>query len=536
MSFDIIERTEAKGDDQPFGEWFDIATATGGSPYNAYGPYYGPYGFLQLYDTGCRTGYTTWNCTAACLDTDVGPSMVWNDSASGMYTLQNCVVLPVIAALLASSSLTPAAVAIAGRYEIAPDASLINGVNGTAWPVLSNCFNEYCEANGEGTPGCNSTDNPDVVPLMFTTNETHFMDGDGRRYSTNFTIAKGAIPAMGLCHNLNAVINGDIGGIGMFVSYMMQMMIVLSAWVLFHFYENWAAWPLTLFMIPVHGRKRATQLAQQAQNTVRASNHNHALVAALDEMQKAQVFFMLGPDPDKSIKYEGAPIPQCAGIAPIKYCYQYGWADGNSIANISAVPMLVLICLIVDAMEFFTILHKDGHTSKGSLYQWLEWKVLGRPFWTTYDEKHFNKSRWLTLMRLDSGARIVQLAQSFILFATEIVFVGLNIVLIKDYSTLLLANDFQTLNLKDWTLGQVISVTIWVPVFLEYIYTAAGGPEETHKGRLHRDFEVVRKPTEHGDPFDDEKADTVSSSAVELTHMDPVTRPGYERVNSNAWN
>ncbi|KAK5693868.1 hypothetical protein LTR17_024954 [Elasticomyces elasticus] len=266
------------------------------------------------------------------------------------------------------------------------------------------------------------------------------------------------------------------------------------------------------------------------------------------------------PDPDKSIKYEGAPIPQCAGIAPIKYCYQYGWADGNSIANISAVPMLVLvsqrenvpeermltlwhcwivqICLIVDAIELFTIAHNEGHTSKGSLYQWLEWKILGRPFWTTYDEKHFNKSRWLTLMRLDSGARIAQLAQSFILFATEIVFVGLNIVLIKDYSTLLLANDFQTLNLKDWTLGQVISVTIWVPVFLEYIYTAAGGPEETHKGRLHRDFEVVRKSTEHGDPFDDEKVDanTVSSSAVELTHMDPVTRPGYERVNSNAWN
>ncbi|KAK4963604.1 hypothetical protein LTR10_001233 [Elasticomyces elasticus] len=407
MSFDIKELSEANGDDQPFGDWFDFATATGGSPYNVYPPYYSPYGFLQLYDTGCRTGYTTWNCTAACLDTDVGPSMVWNDSASGMYTLQNCVVLPVIAALLASSSLTPAAVAIAERYEIAPDANLINGVNGTAWPVLSNCFNEYCEANGEGTPGCNSTDNPDVVPLIFTTNETQFMDGDGHRYSTNFTIAKGAIPAMGLCHNLNAVINGDIGGIGMFVSYMMQMLIVLSAWVLFHFYENWAAWPLTLFMIPVHGRKRATQLAQQAQNTVRASNHNHALVAALDEMQKAQVFFMLAvqiaalialgnpkyidatswqqlwnnhgilfnlafggmfpvifamvikrlagvtslytlavstclPDPDKSIKYEGAPIPQCAGIAPIKYCYEYGWADGNSIANIRAVPMLVL--------------------------------------------------------------------------------------------------------------------------------------------------------------------------------------------------
>jgi len=51
----------------------------------------------------------------------------------------------------------------------------------------------------------------------------------------------------------------------------------------------------------------------------------------------------------------------------------------------------------------------------------------------------------------------------------------------------------------------------------------------------------VRKSTtqeEHSphDHDDREKLSaTVSSSAVELTHVEPVTRPGYERVNSQAW-
>ncbi|KAK0948698.1 hypothetical protein LTR91_027035, partial [Friedmanniomyces endolithicus] len=94
------------------------------------------------------------------------------------------------------------------------------------------------------------------------------------------------------------------------------------------------------------------------------------------------------------------------------------------------------------------------------------------------------------MLHFDTGERMVRLLQSCIVFATECGFVGLNVVLITDYAHLLLVNDFQTLDLKNWTLGQVIAVTIWVPVFLEYLYVAAGGPEAIYKGRLHKDFEV----------------------------------------------
>ncbi|TKA69406.1 hypothetical protein B0A55_07838 [Friedmanniomyces simplex] len=672
MAFDITERT-----DQPYGEWYDFATASGSEGYLGDDDD-GAYGFLQLYDSGCKVG-NGWNCTAACLDTEVGPNMVWNTTGYGMYTMQNCVVFPFIAALLAASNLAPAAVELAQKYQIAPDASLVNN-SSAAWPVINNCINQYCEGNSESTPGCGTSpaSNQDQVPeYLFTPNYTYWSRGNGENYTVNYTFAGSTINS-GLCQNLNAgyafaasdlyhvltmqqyvyftcpqraqihildsgivlgdkpclVINGDIGGIGMFVSYVMQMGIVLSAWLLFHFYETWAAWPLTITLIPFHGTRKASQLAKQAQNDLRASKHAAALVSALDEMQKAQVFFMLAvqiaalialrnptymqatswqqlwnnygilfnlafggmlpvifamlikrlsgatavytlivstccvivssvtwfltwfaiPDPDKSIVYQGPPLPQCAGIAPVKYCYQYGWFYANADATTKAIPMLVFcwvvqLCLILDAVDVFPVTNTDGFASKGNCFQWIEQKILGRPFWIRYDDRHFNQSRWRTMLRFDTGERIVRLVQDFIILATECAFVSLNVVLITDYAHLLLVNDFQTLDLKNWTLGQVIAVTIWVPVFLEYLYVASGGPEEVYKGRLHKDFEVVRKPTTgqqqgeheheqlraHDHDPDREKLSTVSSSAVELTHMEPVTRPGYERVSSNAW-
>ena len=72
----------------------------------------------------------------------------------------------------------------------------------------------------------------------------------------------------------------------MFVSYLMQMFIILSAWLLYHFYETWARWPVAVTLIPFHGPRKASVLAKQAQTNLRVSDHAAALVSALDEMQK----------------------------------------------------------------------------------------------------------------------------------------------------------------------------------------------------------------------------------------------------------
>ncbi|KAK3114975.1 hypothetical protein LTR53_006154 [Teratosphaeriaceae sp. CCFEE 6253] len=292
MVFDITERTEAEGDDYPYSQWYDIDTATGGYPSGDIGAN----GFLQLYDTGCMLG-DGWNCTAACLDTTAGPAILWNTSNYGMYTMQNCVVLPVIAALLAANNLTPGSVKLAAKYQIQANAGLVND-SMAGWPVINNCMNEYCDGNSESVPGCNTDQkfNDDIVKTFrfMQSKKTwdSYMNGDIGANQVNFTF-NGTMFNSGICKNLNAVINGDIGGIGMFISYLMQMFIVLSAWILFHFYETWAAWPLTAILMPLHGTRKASQLAQQVQNSIRASKHTAALVAALDEFQKAQIFFML---------------------------------------------------------------------------------------------------------------------------------------------------------------------------------------------------------------------------------------------------
>lgn len=79
----------------------------------------------------------------------------------------------------------------------------------------------------------------------------------------------------------------------MFVSYLMQAVIVLSTWVLYHAYQEWAKYPLWASIVPFKGHKRASMIAVQLQRAIKASHHTDALVSALVEFQKAQVFFML---------------------------------------------------------------------------------------------------------------------------------------------------------------------------------------------------------------------------------------------------
>jgi len=73
----------------------------------------------------------------------------------------------------------------------------------------------------------------------------------------------------------------------------MQMFIMLSAWLAFHFYQTWAQYPLTVTLMPFRGVKRASDLAGRLQRQIACSHHTAALVSALVEFQKAQVFFML---------------------------------------------------------------------------------------------------------------------------------------------------------------------------------------------------------------------------------------------------
>lgn len=102
---------------------------------------------FMLWEAGCRTG-DSWNCTAACLDTELGPKLIWNTTNS-MYTLQNCIVYPFIALALAAGVLGQGSgtADLTEKYHIRAngDAAFWNTTDG--WPVINQCFNAYCNAS-----------------------------------------------------------------------------------------------------------------------------------------------------------------------------------------------------------------------------------------------------------------------------------------------------------------------------------------------------------------------------------------------------
>ncbi|KAK4540991.1 hypothetical protein LTR36_008360 [Oleoguttula mirabilis] len=519
-------------------------------------PYYYPYydyrsavsdavssGYFQLYSLGCQVGGSS-NCTAACLDTSIGANLVWNGTYDkyNTLTMANCMALPFIASLLAAGNLSEHAVNLTQKYHIPSNANLVTNAS-AGWPVINNCIDSYCDSQ-DSTPGCSKSDD-DLTQFVFLPNETYYDEtyyDSGPSVNITFRLAGKTFNA-GLCHELDAVINPDIGGIGMFVSYLMQEFIVLSAWLAYHFYQTWAAWPLAAVLMPFHGPKRASLRADQLQRAIRASHHTAALVSALVEFQKAQVFFMLAvqiaalialhnpsyvqatswqqlwnnlgilynlafggclpvlfslfilrlagkrsvytlavsfccvaisaatwfltwsaePNPNTTISYTGPNLPACGGMtAPIKYCYDYGWFVINSDATSKGIPMLVFcfvvqLCLILDLVTLFQPDGASGTSDRVNCFQWLRSKTLRANFWGTYEHAVAHRLPWLAKIGLDTAERVLARMQSFILLATELVFVGLNAVLITDYAHILLPNDFQSLSLNNWALGQVIS-------------------------------------------------------------------------------
>ena len=122
----------------------------------------------------------------------------------------------------------------------------------------------------------------------------------------------------------------------------MQTFIVLSAWLAYHFYSTWAVWPMTVVLMPIHGPKRASLRADELQRAIRASNHTAALVSALVEFQKAQVFFMLAVQAASMIALHDPKYIQAAS-------WQQLWNNVGILYNLAiggCVPVLFSLLIL----------------------------------------------------------------------------------------------------------------------------------------------------------------------------------------------
>lgn len=138
-----------------------------------------------------------------------------------------------------------------------------------------------------------------------------------------------------------------------------------------------------------------------------------------------------------------------------------------------AYCLIIQLCLILDVV--FVFANPADPTNKLNCFDWFRNFLLARKFWPTYERWAIASQhpRTLRYLRLDTAERILATSQSLCLFATELCLAALNIILITDYAHILIPNTYEILDKQSWSLGQVISVTIWIPVILEYFWLAA---------------------------------------------------------------
>ncbi|KAK4499216.1 hypothetical protein PRZ48_009729 [Zasmidium cellare] len=225
---------------------------------------------ITLYRWGCEYGETN-NCTKACLD----PQKLWNDEDSA-YTLHNCNAYPVVAQLWHAGNLTEKGIEVATSYGISNDSSaqLFSRPAG-----ITNCITAYCDLNENKPSYCNGTGEPQFLGYFNITNTTSkafYFD-----YNPN------------LCYQLNAEVNPDIGGIGVFTSYIMQVAIVAIAWFLFHIGHDWTFYATYVFARARKNTEKPRDAARHTQEKVKEVKMFQALSRAITEFQKAQVWFML---------------------------------------------------------------------------------------------------------------------------------------------------------------------------------------------------------------------------------------------------
>lgn len=138
-------------------------------------PYKGTNHTLTLWDSGCRSIDGSYNCTAACKDTTVGPQMTWN-LRGNMTTLQNCLIYPILSQASENGWLTEEPSGLLGKYKIVVNnASQTNNSQNelqgaSQWPVINNRMQRMCQ-------------------LVYSEGD-HYCNVWGR-YQTNFTTAHG---------------------------------------------------------------------------------------------------------------------------------------------------------------------------------------------------------------------------------------------------------------------------------------------------------------------------------------------------------
>ncbi|TKA61967.1 hypothetical protein B0A49_09810 [Cryomyces minteri] len=171
--------------------------------------------------------------------------------------MQNCMVYPMVSRLITLNSLTEESKQTADEFGILGDAYFNSSQIALA---INGCAEEYCASSNSPEYDC--------------------------EYDNSFPLY------WQFCTGLEARVNPDIGGVGVFLSYYMQTGIAIAAWVLQRLYDTWIRNIAFMFFLPM-GPRRAWTRSKNLQARVKKSRQPAALSSGMVEFQKAQCFFML---------------------------------------------------------------------------------------------------------------------------------------------------------------------------------------------------------------------------------------------------
>ncbi|KAF7188961.1 hypothetical protein HII31_09884 [Pseudocercospora fuligena] len=226
---------------------------------------------ITLFETGCdfrdENDVTHRNCTQACIQ----PAVVW----SNPFTIHNCLVYSTVSGLIAKKNLTADGERQAAELGYLPNFNLA-----LIEDPANKCMHSFCLSQRHA--------NPSIRCPSASINTTYFSNATKGEIHNLLTDAF----VQNACGSFKASPNVDVGGIGVYIGYLMQLSILLYCWIHGRLISSWLK-TLTFIVCAPFGLKRARQYAHRVKMRLKKSHQGAALISGLFEFQQAQSYFAL---------------------------------------------------------------------------------------------------------------------------------------------------------------------------------------------------------------------------------------------------
>ncbi|EME84885.1 uncharacterized protein MYCFIDRAFT_195814 [Pseudocercospora fijiensis CIRAD86] len=226
---------------------------------------------ITLFETGCdfrdENDVTHRNCTQACTQ----PAIVWKNP----FTIHNCLVYSTVSGLIAKNNLTAD-----GQRQAADLGYLPNFNLALIEDPANECMHSFCLNQRHADPSIHCSG--------ASINTTYFSNATKGEVHNLLTDAF----VQNACGSFKASPNVDVGGIGVYIGYLMQLSILIYCWIHGRLISSWLK-SFTFVVCAPFGLKRARQRAHRVRMRLKQSHQGAALVSGLFEFQQAQSYFAL---------------------------------------------------------------------------------------------------------------------------------------------------------------------------------------------------------------------------------------------------